>query len=182
MGRRFGVMHAVAGSPDAALNLHSSSGTCSLVFRGFLPWRLSDAGSQRRQIRPERAGLRARAAGVSPGVRGRPGLLNSGGASPEVVSYIRGCAAALRIDPGNAIAVASTEGLRGYRLDRQRDRGGDQGTSFGSYQLHYRSNIPGLTNAGMGDDFTKATGKHASDKSTWKEQVDFALKHAARNG
>ncbi|TGD94911.1 M23 family metallopeptidase [Methylobacterium nonmethylotrophicum] len=120
--------------------------------------------------------------GGEPGVRGRPSLLNSGGASPEVVSYIRERAAALGIDPDTAVAVANTEGLRGYRLDGLRDRGGDQGTSFGPYQLHYRSNIPGLTNAGMGDDFTAATGKHASDKSTWKEQVDFALRHAAKHG
>ncbi|MGF3027971.1 M23 family metallopeptidase [Methylobacterium aquaticum] len=127
-------------------------------------------------------GSAAAGEGGAPGVTGRPGLLNSGNASPEVVSYIRQRAAALGIDPDTAVAVANTEGLRGYRLDGQRDRGGDQGTSFGPYQLHYRSNIPGLTNAGMGDDFTRATGKHASDKSTWREQIDFALNHAARNG
>jgi hypothetical protein len=34
----------------------------------------------------------------------------------------------------------------------------------------------------MGDDFTKATGMHASDPSTWPQQVDFALSHASNNG
>lgn len=109
-----------------------------------------------------------------PGVRGRPGLLNSGNASPEVAAYIRQRATALGIDPDTAVAVANTEGLRNYRLDGQRDGGGDNGRSFGPYQLFY--------GGGLGNEFTRRTGLHASDKSTYRQQIDFALEHAKRNG
>ncbi len=99
----------------------------------------------------------------------------------EVSDYIAKAAAARGIDPRIALKVADSEGLRGYNPNKP-DHGGDKGTSFGPFQLHYKSNIAGFTNAGMGDDFTKATGKHASDPSTWREQADFALDHAAKHG
>lgn len=95
-------------------------------------------------------------------------------ASTEQEAYIRKAAAARGIDPDVAVAVARSEGLNNYV--------GDKGTSFGPFQLHYKNNIPGLSNSGLGDKFTKQTGKHASDPSTWKEQVDFALDEAKKGG
>ncbi|AWB24803.1 M15 family peptidase [Methylobacterium currus] len=114
------------------------------------------------------------AGGGAPGIGAQSGLLDSKGASPEVVAYIRQRAAALGIDPDTAVAVANTEGLRGYKLDGKKDGGGDNGMSFGPYQMFY--------GGGLGNEFTKRTGLHASDKSTYKQQIDFALEHAAKNG
>lgn len=92
----------------------------------------------------------------------------------DVEAYIREAAIKRKIDPNVAVAVAKSEGLYGYT--------GDQGTSFGPFQLHYKNNIPGLSNAGMGDDFTKATGLHARDPSTVNRQVDYALDRAMKEG
>ena len=103
------------------------------------------------------------------------------GANPEVAAYIAQAAAKRGIDPRVALGVAGTEGLNGYDLSKP-DRGGDKGTSFGPFQLHYKSNVPGFRNAGMGDDFTRQTGKDARDPSTWRDQVDFAMDHAAKHG
>ncbi len=111
----------------------------------------------------------------------RQGRGIASGANPEVADYIAHAAAERGIDPRVALAVAGTEGLNGYDPSKP-DGGGDKGTSFGPFQLHYKSDVPGFTNSGMGDDFTKATGKHASDPSTWKAQVDFALDHAKQHG
>lgn len=101
-----------------------------------------------------------------------------GGVGPrsatEQEAYIRQAAKARGIDPDVAVAVARSEGLNKYI--------GDQGTSFGPFQLHYKNSIPGLSNSGLGDKFTAQTGKHASDPSTWKDQVDFALDEAKKSG
>jgi hypothetical protein len=91
-------------------------------------------------------------------------------------SYIRQAASARGIDPDVAVKVAKTEGLGGGYA-------GDQGSSFGPFQLHY-GNVAKGQNAvsGLGDLFTKQTGLHASDPKTVPQQVDFALDYAARNG
>lgn len=39
-----------------------------------------------------------------------------------------------------------------------------------------------MPNPGLGDEFTKATGLHASDPSTWKQQIDFSLDWARKHG
>ncbi len=101
----------------------------------------------------------------------------SGGANTSPIgteAYIREAAIKRRINPDVAVAVARSEGLNNYI--------GDKGTSFGPFQLHYKNNIPGLSNAGLGDEFTKATGLHARDPNTVKQQVDFALDQALRGG
>lgn len=101
---------------------------------------------------------------------------NSGvvSSTSETEAYIREAAKKRGINPDVAVAVAKSEGLNNYV--------GDKGTSFGPYQLHYKNNIPGLSNAGLGDEFTRATGLHASDRSTVKQQIDFALDQALRGG
>jgi D-alanyl-D-alanine carboxypeptidase len=102
-------------------------------------------------------------------------------ANPEVVEYIRRAAIARGIDPEVALRVAGAEALNVFDPN-QPDRGGDEGSSFGPYQFHYAGISKSMPNAGMGDDFTKATGLRASDPSTWKRQVDFALDYAAKKG
>lgn len=92
----------------------------------------------------------------------------------EIEAYIRQSAVERGIDPNVAVAVAKSEGLYGYT--------GDFGTSFGPFQLHYASSIPGYRSSGLGDTFTQQTGLNARDPSTIKQQIDFALDQAARGG
>ena len=96
-------------------------------------------------------------------------------ADNDLINYIGQAATARGIDPVIALKVAQSEGLNSYV--------GDSGSSFGPFQLHY-GGIAGGGNSvpGLGDDFTAATGKHASDPSTVKDQIDFALDHVAKNG
>lgn len=92
----------------------------------------------------------------------------------EKEAFIRAEAAKRGINPDIAMGVAKSEGFNSYV--------GDKGTSFGAFQLHYKNNIPGLSNGGLGDVFTKQTGKHASDPSTEREQIQFALDEAKKSG
>lgn len=105
------------------------------------------------------------------------GGLGEGGNLPDgvVESYIRSVARRDGLDPDTAVGVWTGEGRSGYV--------GDHGSSFGPFQLHY-GGIAGGGNAvaGMGDDFTRATGLSAMDPSTWMRQVDFALDWASRHG
>lgn len=93
----------------------------------------------------------------------------------QVKQYIRYAAAQRGIDPETAVRVAESEGLNNYT--------GDNGSSFGPFQLHY-GNVAGGGNAvgGMGDSFTKATGLDARDPNTIKEQIDFSLDNARQGG
>src|SRR4030095_14601812 len=93
----------------------------------------------------------------------------------EAEAYIRQAAQQRGIDPETAVKVARSEGLNTYV--------GDQGSSVGPFELHY-GNVAAGGNAvgGLGDTFTKQTGLHASDPSTWRQQVDFALDQAKAGG
>lgn len=91
-----------------------------------------------------------------------------------IEAYIRQAATQRGIDPDVAVQVAKSEGIN-YT--------GDQGSSFGPYQLHYGGVAPGGNAVpGLGDQFTAQTGLHASDPSTIQSQIDFALDNAAQNG
>lgn len=106
-----------------------------------------------------------------------PAPSTTGGAfktQAEKEAFIRAEAAKRGINPDVAMAVAKSEGFNTYV--------GDKGTSFGAFQLHYKNNIPGLSNGGLGDVFTKKTGLHASDPGTEKEQIQFALDEAKKSG
>ena len=92
----------------------------------------------------------------------------------EKEAFIRAEAMKRGIDPNVAVAVAKSEGFNEYV--------GDKGTSFGAFQLHYKNNIPGLSNAGLGDAFTKKYGVHASDPATERLQIQFALDEAKAGG
>jgi hypothetical protein len=110
------------------------------------------------------------------GTYSHPGATGgSSGSQAEHEAYIRQSAIARGIDPDIAMRVAKSEGFYNHT--------GDQGTSFGDYQLHYGGRAGGaLASSGMGDDFTKSTGLDASNPTTWKSQIDYALDHAAKSG
>jgi len=119
--------------------------------------------------------------GASPAWSGGSGRA-SAGESAEVVAFIRQEAIARGIDPDVAVAVARSEGLRGFDPSKGRWSTGsnDAGTSFGPFQLHYASNIPGFRARGLGDDFTRDTHLDARNMGDWKAAVDYALDTAKR--
>ncbi|MBY0383250.1 MAG: hypothetical protein K2W78_15180 [Xanthobacteraceae bacterium] len=89
--------------------------------------------------------------------------------------FIRGEALRQGINPDVALAVAKSEGFGSYI--------GDQGSSFGAFQLHYGGLAPGGNKVpGLGELFTKETGLDARDRSTEREQIRWALSYAAKNG
>jgi hypothetical protein len=102
-------------------------------------------------------------------------------AHPEVLAYVRQRAAELGIDPNVAEAVSRSEALNVFDPNKP-DLGGDDRSSFGPFQLHYGGLSKKMPRPGLGDAFTKATGLHASDPSTWRQQVDFALNTAKQDG
>ena len=68
-------------------------------------------------------------------------------------------------------------------LFRSRSYIGDRGSSFGPFQLHYGGMASGgMAGKGEGDNFTAKTGLDARDPKTWKQQIDYALETAKRNG
>ncbi|MBP2442840.1 hypothetical protein [Rhizobium leguminosarum] len=103
------------------------------------------------------------------------------GGLPEVSDYIRQAATARGIDPNIALRVAGHEGMNVFDPS-QPDNGGDEGSSFGPFQLHYAGMSKSMPNSGLGNEFTNATGLHARDPSTWKQQVDFSLDWARKHG
>jgi hypothetical protein len=93
----------------------------------------------------------------------------------EVAQYIVQAARQRGIDPSIALRVYQSEGAGGYV--------GDNGSSFGPMMLHYGGVAPGGNAVpGLGDEFTKATGLDARDPKTWRQQVDFALDRAVKDG
>lgn len=94
-------------------------------------------------------------------------------------AYIRAGATQRGLNPDVVVKTAKSEGLGAGSYI------GDQGSSFGPFQLHY-GNVPGVSKgnsvAGLGDDFTAATGLDARDPSTTRAQIDFSLDHIAKNG
>ena len=93
----------------------------------------------------------------------------------EIIDYIRQSAQARNISPEIALRVASSEGLNKYV--------GDNGSSFGPFQLHYGNVAAGGNRVGgLGDVFTKTTGLNARDPSTIPQQIDFSLDQAAKGG
>jgi hypothetical protein len=106
-------------------------------------------------------------------------MANTGGviASPsEVRSYIREAAIARNIDPNVAIAVFNNEGA-GLNWQSQVFKNGIQEPSYGPFQLLV---------GGPGTGFPRGMGNAApfdpTDPSTWRQNVDYALDGAAKNG
>ena len=93
----------------------------------------------------------------------------------EAAAYIRERAASLGINPDVALAVARSEGLN--------NPVGDNGSSFGPFQLHMGGLAAGGNAvSGLGDTFKKVTGLDPRDLSNWRQQVDFALQTALQTG
>ncbi|MCJ2012661.1 hypothetical protein [Methylobacterium sp. J-076] len=128
-------------------------------------------GAWDRAKRLGRGALRALGIGKGTGV-------GHAASKEERAAYIREAAKRNGIDPETALRVAQSEGFNVYSGDP--DASGAP-TSFGDFQLHY----PGRgrnTADGLGSKFTRETGLDARDPTTWKAQIDFAMKEAAKRG
>lgn len=86
-------------------------------------------------------------------------------------AFIRAEAAKRGINPDVALAVAKSEGFSNPI--------GDNGTSFGAFQLHVTPD--GRGNA-VGDQFKKATGRDPSDPANERAAIQFALDDARAHG
>lgn len=97
---------------------------------------------------------------------------------PEFAAHIRASSLSQGIDPDIALRIANSEGLRGSNPNRLTPGDYENGkpTSFGPFQLHYGRS------GGLGNRYTAETGHHASDPRYWKEQIDFALRTARKEG
>lgn len=105
----------------------------------------------------------------------------AGGRSPSagdprgLSDFIRSEAARMGIDPNVALRVAGSEGLKNFT--------GDQGSSFGAFQLH-RGGLAKGGNAvgGLGDDFFRQTGLDPSNPANERAGITYALEAAKRMG
>ena len=117
------------------------------------------------------------AAGGGRSATGGAVAISSFGAGDKsaIADYILKRAPSFGIDGPTALKVARSEGLNSYV--------GDNGSSFGPFQLHY-GNVAGGGNAvgGLGDTFTRQTGLDARNPATAFQQVDFSLSQASRSG
>lgn len=84
---------------------------------------------------------------------------------------IRSYAISLGIDPDIAMKVSPAEGFKTFT--------GDNGTSFGDFQLHV---TPGGRGHAVGDQFRAQTGLDPSDPANEGAGDYFALLHAAKHG
>jgi hypothetical protein len=108
---------------------------------------------------------------------GTPDSVGSSGAIPgvsakDVDAYTRQVAQGYGIDPEVASKVLAQESSYG-----QARKPGDNGTSFGPFQLHFAQD----GNA-MGDQFQHDTGLNPRDPRTWKQQIDYAMMKASTEG
>lgn len=101
------------------------------------------------------------------------GMDTTGGftSQDEKEAFIRSEAAKRGINPNVAMAVAKSEGFNSFS--------GDNGTSFGAFQLHV---TPGGRGRAVGDQFRTATGKDPSDPANERAAIAFALDDARKNG
>lgn len=92
----------------------------------------------------------------------------------DVDAYITQRAKQLGIDPDIAVAISRKE-----RGPRSGGWIGDQGSSFGPYNLHLGGISHQNPGAGLGDVFRTQTHLDPRDiGNTWKQQVDFSLEYA----
>jgi len=96
----------------------------------------------------------------------------------DVRQYVRQSAEQRGIDPDVAVRVVLSEGGL-----TPATWVGDHGSSFGPFQLHYGGVASGGNAvSGLGDAFTAETHLDARDPTTWRQQVDWALNRASRDG
>jgi hypothetical protein len=93
----------------------------------------------------------------------------------EVEAYIRSVATTMGIDPNVAVRVAKSEGLApGVWQSNLKRPDGSREKSYGPFQL--------FEGGGLGNKFKSQYGVSASDPTTWKQQVNFALGEAKKGG
>ena len=93
----------------------------------------------------------------------------------EVDNYVRSRAPVYGVQPSVAVAIRRGESQSGYV--------GDQGLSYGPFQLRFAGILNGRKlGPGLAEQFMKDTGLNPRDPSTWKAQVDWSLNHASHNG
>jgi hypothetical protein len=107
---------------------------------------------------------------VTPGVGPSVGM-GAFRTQAEKEAFIRQEAARRNIDPEIAVRVAKSEGFNSFT--------GDNGTSFGAFQLHI---TPGGRGGAVGDQFKKSTGLDPSDPANERATIAFALDNARKNG
>lgn len=107
------------------------------------------------------------------GAGGRAASSGGGGftSDSEKEAFIRAEAAKRGIDPNVAVWVSKREGFS--------NPVGDNGTSFGPFQLHV---TPGGRGGAVGDQFRTRTGLDPSDPKNAQATVLFALDDIKRNG
>ena len=111
----------------------------------------------------------ARAAGGSIGTAinaGTRGALVAG--ATDLTDYIKQTATKYGIDAATALRVAMSEG------GTKPGAVGDQGKSFGPFQLY--------TGGGLGNSFKQLTGLDPADIQTTWAQIDYAMSYAAEHG
>ena len=91
---------------------------------------------------------------------------SSKGDPRKLTEHIKETAKKYGVNPEVAMRVAGAEGLS--------NPVGDNGTSFGAFQLH--------TGGGLGDKFKQTTGLDPADPKNEKATIDFALKEASNGG
>lgn len=89
----------------------------------------------------------------------------------EKEAFIRQSAAKAGVDPNVAMAVAKSEGFNSFT--------GDNGTSFGAFQLHV---TPGGRGRAVGDQYKELTGHDPSNPQNERETIMFAMEWAKRHG
>jgi hypothetical protein len=93
------------------------------------------------------------------------------GSPQEKEAFIRQSAIKAGINPDVAMAVAKSEGFNQFS--------GDNGTSFGAFQLHVTQGGRGHA---VGDEFQKLTGLDPSDPGNEHEGIMFAMEWVKRHG
>lgn len=100
-----------------------------------------------------------------------PSASGAFGSQAEKEAFIRSEAARRGIDPNVAMAVAKSEGFN--------NPVGDNGTSFGAFQLHL---TPGGRGGAVGDQFAKSTGLDVRDPANERAAIQFALDDVKAHG
>lgn len=116
--------------------------------------------------------------GFGGGTAGRSIRPTSSNIDPEVEAYIREAAVKRGINPDTAVGIADGEGLGGSTPNRLTPGDFKNGvpTSFGPFQMHRGGR------GSVGTEYENSSGHKVDDPAHWKEQIDFSLDWAKKNG
>lgn len=103
-----------------------------------------------------------------PGVGAGAGVVGRGEDPRGLSGYIREVAARYGIDPDTAVAVAKSEGLRGFKSSVP----GEQ--SYTAFQLNMQG--------GLGNEFFKETGLDPRNPKNERAAIDWALRYISKHG